>query len=181
MLLFKIVEIWINSVSRSRAMTHFFNWKEKTIWCTVYKSRQIFGARSNKATVLCWKVLLQEYFSFLLKGFSNQWNMNTAVLISKHDETKKMKQVINSFFETKAIGWCQLNSFYKKKFKKELRIIKQEIVFEDVKAKGKYLKLAHNYLLSYLQTIRARKSFLQKLENFSWKWLCDLKMTSCFF
>lgn len=33
--------------------------------------------------------------------------MNTAVLISKHDETKKLKQATNSFFETKAIGWYQ--------------------------------------------------------------------------
>ena len=41
------------------------------------------------------------------------------------------------------------------------------ILFDNTRTKGKYLKLAHKYLLSSLQTARVRKSFCPQLENFS--------------
>ena len=54
------------------------------------------------------------------------------------------------------------------------------ILFDNTRTKGKYLKLAHKYLLSSLQTVRVRKSFN------SWKishekFMRYLKMTHCFF
>ena len=39
------------------------------------------------------------------------------------------------------------------------------VLFEDVRTKGKYLELAHNYLSPSFQTIRVRKSAFQQLEN----------------
>lgn len=41
------------------------------------------------------------------------------------------------------------------------------VLFEDVRIKGKYLKLAHKYLLTNLHTIKNLESFFEQLENFA--------------